>query len=79
MTEPTEAPTSLEDVVELLREVVDRMGPKPLVVDFGAASRFGGWLRVSDEDACRSVDVEDDAELDCEGPGAEGVDGGEDR
>ena len=80
MTEPTDGAVSLEDVVELLREVVDRMGPKPLVVDFGAASRLGGWLRVSDEDACRSVDAdEDDTELDCEGPGAEGVDGGEDR
>lgn len=60
------------------------------VVDYVPATVTGSTGRVvfkeqadqeaiADEDACRSVDAEDDAELDCEGPGAEGVDGGEDR
>ena len=60
------------------------------VVDYVPATVTGSTGRVlfkeqadqeaiADEDACRSVDAEDDTELDCEGPGAEGVDGGEDR
>lgn len=60
------------------------------VVDYVPATVTGSTGRVlfkeqadqeaiADEDACRRVDAEEDTELDCEGPGAEGVDGGEDR
>lgn len=60
--------------MELLREVLDAMPGKPIGVKLDRSTRGGAWLIAAD-----SAAEEDDAELDCEGPGAEGVDGGEDR